>query len=149
MTLKPMIFLTHGAMAIAGITTSLIIAAHPAMAQAQAPTPTIGSTEQLSQVLEELNLTPEQQTQMNQIRDNTRSQLEVLLTPEQREQFRASFQSGNGFQEAIAAINLSPEQQTQLRSLLQSTRQEVFSVLTEEQQQQVRELIRSRLEQRR
>ncbi|MDX2211919.1 MAG: Spy/CpxP family protein refolding chaperone [Oculatellaceae cyanobacterium bins.114] len=143
-TIKPMTVLTGGAMAVVGLAAGLTIAFHPVVVQAQAR----DGMEQWSQVLEELNLTPEQQTQLNQIRQNTRSELEALLTEDQRAQFRSTLESGNGFREAIAAMNLSSEQQTQLRAIFQSAREQAATVLTDEQRQQVQELVRSRLQQR-
>ncbi|MBD2461594.1 Spy/CpxP family protein refolding chaperone [Oscillatoria sp. FACHB-1407] len=141
--MKPATVLTGSVMAVVGFAAGLAVALHPMTVQAQSPTP----MEQWSQVLEELDLTPDQQTQLAQIRENTRSELEALLTPDQREQFRTTLQNGSSFRSAVRSMNLSEDQRTQLRSIFQSTQEQVTAILTEEQRQQVRELIRSRMQQ--
>lgn len=53
-----------------------------------------------------IELTQEQQNQMEQIRSNTRSEIEAILTPEQREQFQATLEQGGGMRSAIGASTL-------------------------------------------
>lgn len=48
-----------------------------------------------------------------------RSQLDAIVTPAQREQFKAAMQQGTGFQQAVAAMNLTEQQKTQLEQLRQ------------------------------
>lgn len=93
-----------------------------------------------------IELTQQQQNQLEQINRNTRSEIEAILTPEQREQFQAAFEQGRGMRSAIAALNLSPEQQTQVREVMLSARTQREALLTSEQKQQLQEL-RSRRQQ--
>lgn len=90
-----------------------------------------------------LELTQQQQTQLTQLRQQTRTQVESILTPQQREQFKATLIEKKSLQSAIAALNLTPQQTDQLRQVLQSARTQVSSILTPEQQQQLRQKIRS------
>jgi Spy/CpxP family protein refolding chaperone len=101
----------------------------------------------LPAVLEQLNLTADQEAQLSTIRQTTRSQLEAVVSSEQREQFKTSWQQGNSLRQAIAAMNLSPEQQQQVRSIFQASRQQAAQVLNSEQKQQLRQIILSRLDQ--
>lgn len=144
MRFKPMMVLTSGVMSLIGLSAGVAIALSPMQAQAQ----TANSTEQWAQVLEQLDLTADQQTQLAQIGDNARLQLETLLTSEQREQFRTTLEQGNNLQAAIAAMNLTSEQQSQLQSIFETARQEAALVLTEEQRQRARELLQERLQPR-
>lgn len=86
-----------------------------------------------------LELTQQQRTQMEQIHRNTRSQMEAILTPEQKQRFQAALEQRQGMRSAIAAMNLSPEQQTQLRNIIQSARTQKDAILTSEQKQQLQE----------
>ncbi len=93
----------------------------------------------------ELNLTPQQQAQIEQIRANAKSQMQNILTPEQRQQFETMRQQGQqrgqGRQkgEGMGGMNLSAQQKEQMRSLRESTHQQINNVLTPEQQEQLRQ----------
>jgi Spy/CpxP family protein refolding chaperone len=98
----------------------------------------------------ELNLTPQQQAQIEQIRENAKSQMQNILTPEQRQQFETMRQQGQqvgkGRQrgQGMGRMNLSVEQREQMRSLRDSTHQQISNVLTPEQQEQLRQKIEAR-----
>ena len=94
-------------------------------------------------ILSGVEFTEQQTNEFNQLRSQTRSQLERTITPEQRSQLFAALQSGKGIREAIAAMNLSPEQKTQLRQVFQSTRQQVSSTLTPQQKRQLMQNLRN------
>ena len=76
---------------------------------------------------------------MEQIQRNTRSQMEAILTPEQKQRFQAALEQRQGMRAAIAAMNLSPEQQTQLRNIMQAARTQKDAILTSQQKQQLQE----------
>ncbi|NJN87206.1 MAG: hypothetical protein HC881_14035 [Leptolyngbyaceae cyanobacterium SL_7_1] len=99
------------------------------------------------EVMEQLNLTDTQRTQLEQIWQETRAEMEAILSVEQREQFRSTFENGGNFREAAAAMNLTDEQRTELRSIMSSTRDEAAAVLTDEQRQELRETLRDRMQQ--
>jgi Spy/CpxP family protein refolding chaperone len=109
------------------------IAIFPVACQAQ-NTETMGSF--IAQA--DVELTPKQKAQLTQIRKNTRSQIESILTPKQQGQYKAAIEGNKEPQAAIAALNLSQNQKKELRQILQSERQQVSSILTPEQQQQMR-----------
>jgi periplasmic protein CpxP/Spy len=112
-----------------------------------------------------LNLTPEQQAQLEEIRQNARSQIDAILTSEQkaqleaareeRQQARQSGQPGErpegrrgrgdrGFE----ALNLTADQRTQIEAVKNDTREQMDAILTPEQRQQL-EQHRQQHEQRR
>ena len=97
---------------------------------------------------EALNLTQEQKDQMAQIRQQTRSQIEALLTQEQRDQFKAAMESNQGRREALKAMNLSDAQKTQMRAIKESAKSKMEAILTQEQRQQLQQRRQSWLQQR-
>ncbi|MBW4519292.1 MAG: Spy/CpxP family protein refolding chaperone [Scytolyngbya sp. HA4215-MV1] len=96
-------------------------------------------------VLQGINLTPQQQAQLTQIRTQTRSQIQQILSTEQRNQFKSALEQGQGLQPAIAAMNLTPTQKTQLREVFRNARTQMSSTLTPEQKQQLLRNLRSQL----
>lgn len=85
---------------------------------------------------EQLNLTEAQSDQIESIRTETRSQMEAVLTPEQRETLAASDSPRRGFR----SLDLSDEQRSQIRDLKEGSREQINAILTEEQRQQLGEM---------
>ncbi|NJR63509.1 MAG: hypothetical protein HC769_34865 [Cyanobacteria bacterium CRU_2_1] len=83
--------------AIALSLTPLVVVAQAPDVLAQTP-----ASESFPRVFEQLNLTPEQEAQLVEIRQNTRAQLESLLTEDQQQQFRTTLEQGGSFRQAIA-----------------------------------------------
>ena len=59
-----------------------------------------------------------QRTQGQQKRTQLQSQIEAIITPEQRQQFVAAIEQGQSVQKAIASLNLSVEQKAQLQQVM-------------------------------
>ncbi|MGD1809556.1 hypothetical protein ACP6PL_29550 [Dapis sp. BLCC M126] len=91
-----------------------------------------------------LNLTPEQKTEWEEIRTQTQAEIQNILTPQQQEEFETLTSQGEERREAMKQLNLSEEQKTQIREIKQSSRQQMADILTEEQLQQVRQQRRIR-----
>ncbi len=70
------------------------------------------------------NLTQAQRTQMEQVKDNTRSQLETVLNPQQQAQFQSAVEDGQKMRSAVANLNLSQEQQTQVEEIMQIAKEQ-------------------------
>ncbi|NEO27596.1 MAG: hypothetical protein F6K03_12065 [Kamptonema sp. SIO4C4] len=96
------------------------------------------------EIISELNLTENQQAEMAAIREATRSQLENVLTEEQKASFRSALEDGQWFRQAMRSLDLSQDQREQIRAIMQESRDDMRAILTEEQQQQIRELMQSR-----
>ena len=86
-----------------------------------------------------LNLTPEQKTQWEEIRTQTKTQIQNILTPEQQQQFQTLTSQGQRRRGAMKELNLSNEQKTQMREIMESSREQMANILTEEQLEQFRQ----------
>ncbi|BAZ52186.1 hypothetical protein NIES4103_48450 [Nostoc sp. NIES-4103] len=112
-----------------------------------------------------LDLTDAQKAQIQQIKRNTRAQIEAVFTPEQKEKLKAAFEARRAQREAgqrptgprqgnwknFAQLNLTQAQKDQIRQIKESSRQQIQAVLTPEQQaklKQFQENARQRRQQR-
>ena len=93
---------------------------------------------------EKLGLTQEQKDKIAEIRRNTRTQIEAVMTPAQREQLKTVRESRQRRREALASLNLTPEQKTRLQQIRQSAKSQFDAVLTPEQQQQLQQMRQER-----
>ena len=107
-----------------------------------------------------LNLTDAQKTQMRQIREATRAQIESVLTQEQKDKLRAAMEQRRQQREqqqaqqggerrgqrgqVWASLNLTAEQQAQIKRIREESRQKMQAVLTPEQQQQMQQMRQER-----
>ncbi|MBD2436683.1 Spy/CpxP family protein refolding chaperone [Nostoc sp. FACHB-110] len=117
----------------------------------------------------ELGLTDAQKTRIQEIQRNTRSQLEGVLTQEQKDQLKAAFEARRAQRQAnqgqqrqpgertgrpgkdFAGLNLTEAQKTQIRQIRESSKQQIEAVLTSEQKaklQQLRQNAQQRRQQR-
>lgn len=97
---------------------------------------------------ERLGLNEEQKTKIKEIRRNSRTQMEGILSPEQKQQLQAAKQERQGQprQERgqrpgknFASLNLTPEQKTKMREIRESEKNQIQAILTPEQQQQLKQ----------
>jgi len=116
--------LTGGMLLTAPLTTTVV--------QAQ----TVSLT-QMFPVLTGISLTQEQQTQLQQLSQETLPEVENILTEEQRSHFQAALAEGKGVRVALLSVNPSEQQQKQLREILQSKKSQITKTLTLQQKQQV------------
>lgn len=112
-----------------------------------------------------LNLTPEQQAKMEQIRQNERSQIDAILTADQKAQLQREWANrkpptgekpgtpptgenrgtpptgGNRRMphSPFASLNLTTEQRSQIEAVRRSSREQMDAVLTPEQRQQIQQ----------
>src|ERR687886_111909 len=78
-------------------------------------------------ILSGVELTTQQKIQLAELGSQTQAQFEKIVTPQQRDQFRASLAQGKGFIEALAAMNITPDQQTQLQGVFRSAQTQLVS----------------------
>ena len=83
--------------------------------------------------LERLNLTAAQSAQIEAIRSGERTQMESVLTADQR----AALAEGEMGKRAWRALDLTDAQKEQLRAIHEATHEQINAVLTEEQRQQL------------
>ena len=86
-----------------------------------------------SSKLEQLDLTGAQSSQIEVIRTETRSQIEAVLTPEQRSAL-GDDELGRG---SWRSLDLTEEQRNQIRTIKDGSREQISTVLTEEQRQEI------------
>ncbi|MEA5569842.1 P pilus assembly/Cpx signaling pathway, periplasmic inhibitor/zinc-resistance associated protein [Calothrix sp. UHCC 0171] len=93
---------------------------------------------------QELGLTDSQKSQLAQIRQNTKAEIDKVLTPEQRQQRQAAYQNREGRRNGKAKLNLSDAQKAQIKQIMQSSKAQMDSVLTPEQKQKLEQLRQNR-----
>lgn len=98
---------------------------------------------QLFPALVGVRLTPEQQSQLERLKEQMLPQVQNLLIPEQQAQFNHSLSQGNGVRAAVLSLNLSVMQRLQVGNLLQTTRSQLATILTPGQQQQVQQNVQT------
>ncbi|MGB3786693.1 MAG: Spy/CpxP family protein refolding chaperone [Phormidesmis sp.] len=80
---------------------------------------------------EQLDLSEAQTSQIEAIRTETRSQIETVLTPEQRTALENSESERGG----LRGLDLTDEQRSQIRMLEEGSREQINAILTDEQRQ--------------
>lgn len=129
---------------------AVALSATPMLVKAQDNTipPVPGNFQEFQQKMaERLNLTQEQQNQLKQIRENTRSQIEAVLTQEQLQKLQAAKQAGGrrgNRRDVWASLNLTQEQKNKIKEIRQSTKQQMQAVLTPEQQAKLQQMRQNR-----
>jgi Spy/CpxP family protein refolding chaperone len=87
----------------------------------------------------DLNLTPAQQAKMAELRATTRSQIEAVLTPEQRQKFsqlKAQRQATRQGRKGMM-MNLTTDQRARLKAIRESNQAQFTAILTPAQQAQL------------
>jgi hypothetical protein len=95
------------------------------------------SLTQIFPALSGISLTQDQQTQLEQLSQQTLPEVENVLTNEQQVQFQAKLAEGKGVRVALLSVNLSAQQQKQIRDILQGKKAQITKTLTLQQQRQV------------
>ncbi len=109
----------------------------PSLGQTQ-PTPM--ATPAYTQIFpqtSDLALTPEQQSQISEIAQDTQEQIMSILSPAQQQQLQNALNNGQTLREAAPSLGLSSSQRSQLQATVQGTIPELQAVLTPEQMEQL------------
>jgi Spy/CpxP family protein refolding chaperone len=114
------------------IALTAVAAIHPVMAQPASSAPT-GVTE----ILKQLNLTPDQQKRVDEIQAAAAVKIKEVLTPEQATKLKALAEAGKGNADSFKDLNLTEDQKTKLNNIKMSLGLELFPILTPEQQQKL------------
>jgi protein CpxP len=135
-------------------TLALTLTATPFAVQAQQNAPTNKPAQEMWQKgsFQRLNLTPEQKVKMQEIGRNTRTQIEAVLTSEQKAKLKAAMadakaerQQGQrqsrmkAKRDVFASLNLTEAQKDQMKQIKQSSRQQMQALLTPEQKAQMKQ----------
>ncbi|WP_156820217.1 Spy/CpxP family protein refolding chaperone [Synechococcus sp. PCC 7336] len=118
----------------------LIVSGLVAVAIATSLAPAFAGRQRRGELFEQLNLTPEQQTEVEALRAEHQEQRQDILTPEQQAIAEAALTEGRSPREFVSELDLSDEQRQQLQELRQASREDFRAILTPEQQAQFDEL---------
>lgn len=91
-----------------------------------------------------LNLTEEQRTQLEQIRQETQAQMDSILTEEQKAQLETARANGEHPRQIFASLDLTEEQRSQIEELHRASREQMATILTPEQLEQMQRHHRDR-----
>jgi Spy/CpxP family protein refolding chaperone len=97
-------------------------------------------------LLSGIELTAQQKIQLADLGSQALTQMEQIVTQEQRNQFRTALADGKGFGAALAAMNITSQQQTQLQGVFRSAQTQLISTLTPTQRQQILQNMRTLLQ---
>ncbi len=125
MNLKKL-FLLAGAIAVAFSVT-------PLAANAQVNSNAPQRVSQARPTPPDLKLSQQQISKINQIRSNTRTQIQNVLTDKQRLQIKTDLEKGKKPQEVFGSINFNQQQQNQLRRIIVTSQKEMEDVLNDKQ----------------
>jgi Spy/CpxP family protein refolding chaperone len=118
------------------LTLTTLPMAVPAIAQSSTPTPT-GVTE----ILKQLNLTPEQQKRVDEIQALAAVQIKSVLTREQLAQLKVLAEAGKGDAESFNALNLTDAQKAKLNEVKVDIALQLMPVLSSEQLKKLSESV--------
>ena len=114
---------------------ALLISAAPILtAHAQSSAPVAPRAGQRMQ--NRLNLTTEQKAKLKTIRDNTRQQIEGVLTSDQRAKLQGEQGQGMKRIQNWKSLNLSDDQKAKIKQIREAARSQMDAVLTSEQRSQ-------------
>ncbi len=87
-----------------------------------------------------LNLTDEQKTKMQQIKETARADMEKILTPAQLQQLEAAKASGQKKRGVWRTLNLTDAQKADMKKVRESKKVEIEAILTDEQKATMQEM---------
>ncbi|MBF2067630.1 MAG: P pilus assembly/Cpx signaling pathway, periplasmic inhibitor/zinc-resistance associated protein [Calothrix sp. C42_A2020_038] len=89
---------------------------------------------------QELGLTDAQKTRLAEIRQTTKTQIEQVLTPEQRAQWQAAKQNRQARRGGFQSLNLTDDQKAQINRIRESSKTQMEAVFTPEQKQKMEQM---------
>ncbi|TAF12265.1 MAG: P pilus assembly/Cpx signaling pathway, periplasmic inhibitor/zinc-resistance associated protein [Nostocales cyanobacterium] len=132
---------------------ALTLTATPFVAQAQQTDPSRQPGKEFAEKgpWKKLGLTDAQKARMQEIRRNTRAEMDKVLTPAQKDQLKAAMQERRGQRSAgegqgqwkkdiFASLNLTEAQKTRMGEIKQSSKQQMEAVLTPAQREQMKQM---------
>lgn len=132
---------------------ALTLTATPFVAQAQQTSPSGQPGQGYAEKgpWKKLGLTDAQKAKMQEIKRNTRAEMDKVLTTEQKEQLKAAMQERRGQRsqgegrgkwkkDVFTSLNLTEAQKTQMRQIKESSRKQMEAVLTPAQREQLKQM---------
>ncbi|WP_414542004.1 hypothetical protein [Nostoc sp. CCY0012] len=78
----------------------------------------------------EIDLTPQQQQQLQAVRQRRNREIGAVLNSSQRDQLAHSLRAGNDINQALKKLNLQPEQQDLIKAIVQFTNLKMQAIAT-------------------
>lgn len=97
-----------------------------------------------TEIVEQLDLSAEQQADIEALRSQVRTQVEAVLTPDQQTQLSTAFDSGEVFG-VLRDLDLDADQRDQLRSIMWSAHDQASTILTDAQRDELRTMMHDRM----
>jgi periplasmic protein CpxP/Spy len=87
-----------------------------------------------------LNLTDAQKAQMKSLRESTKSQIEAILTADQKAKLQAAKGDRSNRRQVWQSLNLTDAQKAQMKQIRAAAKQQMETILTPEQRQQMQQM---------
>ena len=140
--------LLAGLITLSAVATPFVVKAQAQTPDQPAPTQT---TPQHHGKWEKLNLSDQQKAQLRQIHNDTRTQIQAVLTPDQQAQLKTLMQNRQGQnhqagqahqgrQSLWASLNLTDAQKAKIKAIREAQKPRMQAVFTPEQQQQLQQM---------
>jgi periplasmic protein CpxP/Spy len=129
--LKPGLAIATISLIVWGVTIPGLIYAQDSLPNS----PNVTRKQHRGNAFKELNLTDAQKQQFKTIRQNTRQQIQSVLTDEQRTKLESAGQSGQSSDRkaVMKSLNLTDTQKQQMRDIRKKSREQMLAILTPEQ----------------
>jgi Spy/CpxP family protein refolding chaperone len=89
--------------------------------------------QRLQKMTQELNLTPTQVDQLRTLRTNTRTQMDGVLSADQKAKIKAAMQAKKGYKVAMQEANVTEAQRTRMKQIRKDSKAAMEKILTPEQ----------------
>jgi Spy/CpxP family protein refolding chaperone len=87
---------------------------------------------------DKLNLTSEQKAKLEQLKTTGKTQMDAILTPEQRQKAQAMHGQRSAMGTTWKSLNLTADQQAKIKAIRQTSEQQLNAILTPEQQSKLK-----------
>ncbi|MEO1378215.1 MAG: hypothetical protein AAFW70_28865 [Cyanobacteria bacterium J06635_10] len=87
----------------------------------------------------DLKLSQKQIGEINKIRTNTRTKIQNVLTPEQRQKIQTDLQAGKNARQVFASIQFTQKQQNELKTIMEDSQKQMEGVLNATQKKTLNE----------
>jgi periplasmic protein CpxP/Spy len=89
--------------------------------------------QKLQKMTQELNLTPTQVDQIRTLRTNTRTQMDGVLSADQKAKLKAAMQAKKGYKVAMQEASVTEAQRTQMKQIRKDSKAAMEKILTPDQ----------------
>ena len=87
----------------------------------------------------DLKLSQKQIGEINEIRSDTRTKIQNVLTPKQREKIKTDLEAGKNARQVFASIQFSQQQQNELKNIMETSQRQMEGVLNATQKKTLNE----------